>query len=57
MWNAEVGSGNAEVGSGNAEVGSGDRKTEFGIERFGRLSDNCQQYPTVVTFEPLYETS
>jgi hypothetical protein len=33
--------------------GSGDRKTEFGVERFGRISDNCQQYPSVETFEPL----
>jgi hypothetical protein len=38
------------------EVGSGNRKTGFGIERFGRISDNWEQYPSVVTFEPLAQT-
>jgi hypothetical protein len=44
----EVGSENAEVGPRPIEAidayapeGSGNRKTEFGVERFGRLSDNC----------------
>ncbi len=48
---SEVGSRNAEVGSGRGEGGSENRKTEFGVERFGRISDNCEQYPSVVTFE------
>ena len=45
-----------EVGSGNAEVGSGNQKTEFGIERFESISDNCEQNLSVVTFEPLAQT-
>jgi hypothetical protein len=59
----EVGSGNAEVGhrpigalDAYAPEGSGNRKAEFGIERFGRISDNYQQDPLVVTFEPLAQT-
>jgi hypothetical protein len=27
-------------------------EVEIGIERFGRISDNCPQFQSVVTFEP-----
>ena len=54
----EVGCGNAEVGlrpiealDASAPEGSGNRKTEFGGERFRRISDNCRQYPSVATLE------
>ena len=39
-----------------SEVGMRKWKTEFGIERFGRISDNCQKYSSVVAFEPLAQT-
>ena len=39
------------VGRVYFEVGSGNRKTGFGVEGFGRISDNLQQYPSVATYE------